>query len=204
MTGRRERSSPPSARAGVRLSDETREQIIALAMQELPVRQIAAEAGCSTGSISNVCRLAGIPLDKGHTRAATAARKTQAEADRVELAAELAALARDELARLRRPHREYWGVGGADPVVLSALMCEPPPRARRDLIAGAMALIDRSEKLRQVSQSSDFSAVDAGLANMLGRDGQSAAIAPVLCLTSSITCNFPAWRSKTSSSSGGR
>jgi hypothetical protein len=69
------------------------------------VRQIAAEAGCSIGSVSNVCRLAGIPLDKGHKRAVAAARKVQAEADR----AELAALARDELARLRRPHREYWG-----------------------------------------------------------------------------------------------
>jgi transposase-like protein len=173
MTGRRERSGVPPTRAGGPLSDETREQIIALAMQEMPVRAIAAEAGCSTGSVSNVCRLAGIPLDKGHTRAATAARKVQAEADRVELAAELAALARDELARLRRPHREYWGVGGADPVVLSQLMPEPPPRARRDLIAGAMALVDRSERLRQASASSDFSAVDEWLAHMVPEDGVS-------------------------------
>ena len=171
MTGRRERSGEPRTRAGGPLSDETRERIIALALQELPVRQIAAEAGCSTGSVSNVCRLAGIPLDKGQTQAAAAARKVQAEANRTELAAELAALARDELARLRRPHREYWGVGGAAPVVLSQLMPEPPPRARRDLIAGAMALVDRSEKLRQAGRAGDFSDVDRWLAAMLGGDG---------------------------------
>jgi hypothetical protein len=33
-----------------------RARIIALALQELSVCQIAAEAGCSTGSLSNVCR----------------------------------------------------------------------------------------------------------------------------------------------------
>jgi transposase-like protein len=171
MTGGRERSGAPRTRAGGPLTDETRERIIVLALQEMSVRAIAAEAGCSTGSVSNVCRLAGIPLDKGQTRAAAAARKVQADADRVELAAELAALARDELARLRRPHREYWGVGGVDPVVLSQLMPEPPPRARRDLISGAMALIDRAEKLRQTGETSDLSAVDAWLAWMAGENG---------------------------------
>lgn len=172
----RERSGAPRTRAGRPLSDETRERIIVLAMQEMSVRAIAAEVGCSTGSVSNVCRLARIPLDKGQTRAAAAARKVQAEADRMELAAELAAMARDELARLRRPHREYWGVGGADPVVLSQLMPEPPPRARRDLIMGAMALVDRSEKLR-AGQPSDYSDVDAWLAHMAGEEGSTPASA---------------------------
>jgi len=172
--GRGERSAAPRTRGAGPLSDETRERIIALAMQEMSVRQIAAEAGCSIGSVSNTCRLAGIPLDKGQTRAATAARKMQAAADRADLAAELAALARDELARLRRPHREYWGVGGSEPTVLSQLMPEPPPRARRDLIMGAMALVDRSEKLRQAGQSSDYSDVDAWLAHMTGEDGVTA------------------------------
>ena len=111
-------------------------RIIALAQQELPVRAIAEEVGCSTGSVSNGCRLAGIALDRGRTRAATEARQADARAARVELAAELVALARDELARLRRPHTEYWGVGGSEPVVLSQLMPEPPPRARRELITG--------------------------------------------------------------------
>jgi hypothetical protein len=100
--------------------------------------------------------------------AAAAAQKVQAEADR----AELAALARDELARLRRPHREYWGFGGATPVVLSQLMPEPPPRARRDLIARAMALVDRSEKLRQGALAEDYSNVDAWLAGILGEPEQ--------------------------------
>lgn len=134
------------------------------------MRQIAAEVGCSTGSVSNVCRLAGIPLDKGQTRAAAAARKVQAETDRAELAAELAALARDELARLRRPHREFWDVGGAEPVVLSQLMPEPPPRARRDLISGAMALVDRHLKLTAVDAGNGrgLADVDAWLAAMTG------------------------------------
>jgi transposase-like protein len=167
----RERSGAAShARGAQPLSDETRERIIALATQEMSVRAIAAAVGCSTGSVSNVCRLAGIPLDKGQTRAAAAARKVQAETDRAELASELAALARDELARLRRPHREYWGVGGAEPVVLSQLMPEPPPRARRDLISGAMALVDRHLKLTAVDagNSDSLSNVDAWLAGMTG------------------------------------
>lgn len=145
-------------------------RIIALAQQELPVRAIAAEVGCSTGSVSNVCRLAGIPLDRGRTRAATEARQADARADRAELAAELVSLARDELARLRRPHTEYWGVGGSEPVVLSQLMPEPPPRARRELISGAMALVDRHVKLTTVDarNSDDLSAVDTWLAAMTG------------------------------------
>ena len=144
------------------LSDETRARIIALAQQELPVRAIAAEVGCSIGSVSNVCRLAGISLDRGRTRAATEARQADARAARAELAADLVALARDELARLRRPHTEYWGVGGSEPVVLSQLMSEPPPRARRDLITGAMAPVDRHVKLTAVDagRGAGLSAVD--------------------------------------------
>jgi transposase-like protein len=167
----RERSADAThARGAQPLSDETRARIIALAQQELPVRAIAAEVGCSTGSVSNVCRLAGIPLDRGHTRAATEARQADIAAARTELAAELVALARDELARLRRPHTEYWGIGGSEPVVLSQLMPEPPPRARRDLITGAMALVDRHVKLTAVDagNSDNLSAVDAWLAGMIG------------------------------------
>jgi hypothetical protein len=158
------------ARGAQPLSDETRVRIITLAQQELPVRAIAAEVGCSIGSVSNVCRLAGIPLDRGRTKAATEARQADARAARAELAAELVALARDELARLRRPHTEYWGVGGSEPVVLSQLMPEPPPRARRELISGAMALVDRHVKLTEVDarNSADLSDVDAWLTGMIG------------------------------------
>lgn len=168
-TGERSKAAPAGTRATEPLSDETRARIIALALQELPVRAIAQEAGCSTGSVSNVCRLAGIFLDRGRTRAATEARRADAAAARAELAAELIALTRDELARLRRPHTEYWGVGGAEPVVLSQLMPEPPPRARRDLISGAMALVDRHLKLVAVDAGNgrDLSDVDEWLDHLL-------------------------------------
>lgn len=133
------------------------------------MRQIAAEVGCSTGSVSAVCRLGGVVLDKSRTRAATAARTAQLAAGRTELAAELELLARDELLRLRRPHVEYWAVGGREPVVLSAAMPEPPPRARRDLISGAVALLDRSLRLREAARTtSDYSAVDTWLDAMTG------------------------------------
>jgi hypothetical protein len=56
--------------------------------------------------------------------------------------------------------------------VLSQLMPEPPPRARRDLIARAMALVDRSEKLRQGALAEDYSNVDAWLAGILGEPEQ--------------------------------
>ncbi len=79
----RGRSSRASAHAGsAALSDEARALIIALAQQELSVRAIAARAGCSTGSVSNVCRLAGIPLDRGKTRAATEAKQAGMRARR--------------------------------------------------------------------------------------------------------------------------
>lgn len=171
-----ERSGGTRARAGtavaVVLSDEKRARIIALAGQELPVRQIAAEVGCSTGSVSNVCRLAGIPLDRGRTRAAAEVRRAAAKAVRAELADELLALARDELQRLRRPHTEYWAVGGQEPTLLSVTMPEPPPRARRDLIAGAMALVDRHARLVALDAArEDFSAVDQWLEAMMGGSG---------------------------------
>src|SRR5262249_19009170 len=135
-TGERSKGTPARTRGTEPLSDETRARIIALALQELPVRAIATEVGCSAGSVSNVCRLAGIPPARGGPGAGTEAGRADTAAAGAELAAELLALARDELARLRRPHTEYWGVGGSEPVVLSQLMPEPPPRARRDLIAG--------------------------------------------------------------------
>jgi hypothetical protein len=169
-SGRERSRGVPRTRDAGPLSDETRARIIVLAQQEFPVRAIAAEVGCSAGSVSNVCRLAGIPLDRGRTRAATEARQADAAAARAELAAELVALARDELARLRRPHTEYWGVGGSEPTVLSQLMPEPPPRARRDLISGAMALVDRHVKLTTVDAGNgrDLADVDAWLAGMTG------------------------------------
>lgn len=137
------------------------------------MRTIAAEAGCSTGTVSNVCRLAGIPLDKGRTRAAAEARRTAAKAVRAELADELLVLARDELARLRRPYTQYWGVGGREPAVLSVTMPEPPPSARRDLISGAMSLIDRHARLVALDGANeDFSAVDRWLDAMMGADGE--------------------------------
>ena len=164
MNAERSGGSAAHARGQAPLSDETRARIVALAQQELPVRMIAAEAGCSTGSVSNVCRLAGIPLDRGKTKSATQARQADTAARRAELAADLLALARDELARLRRPHTEYWGVGGKDPTVLSAVMAEPPPRSRRDLISGAMALIDRHMKIEAMESGDDHSDVDGWLA----------------------------------------
>ena len=133
------------------------------------MRQIAAEVGCSTGSVSNVCRLAMVPLDHSRTRAAADARQVTAKARRAELADELLALARDELARLRRPHTEYWGVGGQEPTVLSVTMPEPPPRARRDLISGAMSLVDRHVRLVAVDGAQeDYSEVDRWLDWMQG------------------------------------
>lgn len=131
------------------------------------MRAIAAEARCSTGSVSNVCRLAGIPLDRGRTQAAAVVRRTEATARRAELADELLALARGELARLGRPHAEYWGVGGSAPTVLSVTMPEPPPRARHDLIRGAMALVDRAVRLTE-TEDKDFSNVDAWLRSLTG------------------------------------
>jgi hypothetical protein len=173
-SGRERSRGVPCARGTQPLTDETRARIISLAQQELPVRAIAGEVGCSTGSVSNVCRLAGIPLDRGRTRAATEARQADAAAARAELAADLIALARDELARLRRPHTEYWGVGGSEPVVLSQLMPEPPPRARRDLISGAMALVDRHVKLTAVNagNGSELSDVDEWLGHILAHDAR--------------------------------
>jgi hypothetical protein len=94
-----------------------------------------------------VCRHAGIPLDRDRTRVAAEARQTVTKARRAELADELLILARDELVRLRRPHTEYWGVGGREPTVLSVTMPEPPPQTRRDLIGGAMSLVDRHPRL---------------------------------------------------------
>jgi precorrin-6B methylase 2 len=155
------------------LSDAKRARIIVLAQQELSVRQIAAEVGCSTGSVSNVCRLAGVQLDRAQTQAAAEVRTVSARAQRAQLADELLAVARAELARLRRPHAEYWGVGGQDPTVLSVTMAEPPPRARRDLISGAMALVDRHIKLIAVDTGHENnSIVDRWLAAMLGEDSE--------------------------------
>ncbi|WP_269858748.1 hypothetical protein [Streptomyces sp. RPT161] len=166
-----ERSGEPHARAGGQqpLSDETRARIIALALQELPVRQIATEVGCATGSVSNVCRLAGVQLDRRQTQAATRGRIVQAATRRSELAEELLDQVREELLRLRRPHVEHWAVGGQAPSVLSVAMPEPPPRARRDLISGAMALLDRHLRLIEANrESADYSQVDAWLASLIG------------------------------------
>lgn len=55
--------------------------------------------------------------------------------------------------------------------VLSVTMPEPPPRARRDLILGAMALVDRHARLAAMdSGDRDLSAVDQWLEHIL-KDG---------------------------------
>jgi len=105
-----------------------------------------------------------VRLDGSRTQAAADARRAGARERRAALADELLELARDELARLRRPHTEHWGVGGSSPSVLSVTMPEPPPRARRDLISGAMQLVDRHAKLTAMDAASgDLSEVDRWL-----------------------------------------
>jgi AraC-like DNA-binding protein len=168
--GAGERSGQPArAGSGFPLSDAVRARIIALAEQELSVRQIAAEVGCSTGSVSTVCRLAGVQLDRSRTRVATQARTAQVAARRAELADELLDLAHGELLRLRRPHTEYWPVGGQQPTLLSVAMPEPPPRARKDLISGSMALLDRHLKMAEAARArADHSEVDQWLLSLTG------------------------------------
>jgi len=51
--------------------------------------------------------------------------------------------------------------------VLSQTMPEPPPRARRELINGAMALVDRHLRLAEAESDGDFSAVDKWLASVM-------------------------------------
>ena len=151
MTTTGERSRAVTRTRERPLSDEAKARIIELAEQELPVRQIAAEVGCSTGSVSKVCKRAGIQLDRSRTQAAADAHRVSAAARRAELADELLAIARDELRRLRRTHTETGASeAGADHPVRqdagTAALSAPRPDQCDGLIdrhASLLALKDR-------------------------------------------------------------
>ena len=93
------------------LSDQTRQQVMAAIAAGKPRNQIARETGVSAGSVTTIAREMGAAFDQSATKKAVQARRTYAQAERLDLLNEGFETARAMLPRCERPHELFqWAV----------------------------------------------------------------------------------------------
>jgi hypothetical protein len=68
-----------------RLTDEQRADLLADLRAGMAVRVAAGKYGCSTGTVSNIARAAGVQLNVQPTKKASAARRDWAQTERLDL-----------------------------------------------------------------------------------------------------------------------
>lgn len=131
------------------IPDETRQHIIALHAKGLSRNAIAREAGVSVGSVTNICKKAGLDFDRSHTRAAVAAHAVDAKARRAELKQLLLEDAHRLRAQLWMPAKVI-NFGGKDNTLAETQLDEPLFVDKKNILTAVGIAVDRVEKLERL------------------------------------------------------
>jgi transposase-like protein len=175
MTAKRVRPPQHHGKPGIRLSDETKAEILRLCRDGVSRNDIAKRVGCSAASVSGVVKRAreetgdaALTFDRSKVAAATEARK-------VDLAARRAALAQgllDDVEKLRAElfaPTTIYSFGGKDNSYNERQVDKPPFADQLKIVQAAGAAIDRHLKLdAHDNDEQGLTAVDAFLKGMLG------------------------------------
>lgn len=149
--------------------DRFRQQIRALHAEQLPRNEIARRLGIGTRTVSIYAARMGLTFDNAEmTETATAARKAQLAARRMDLAEALHEDAERLTEQMWEPAKIF-NFGGKDNEYNERPVDEPPADAKRALMGAAGMAIDRSLKLvPPETDQQGLAAVDQWLRGMMG------------------------------------
>lgn len=157
------------------ISDDQKAQVLALHAEGLARNEIARRVHISAGSVTNICRDAGLTFDRSETKQATEARQVDLAAGRIRLAEKMLAASEGMLDVIDGPY-EVYNFGGKDNTFESRVLDSAPVEVRRNIITTAGITFD---KLTRIVEKSD-----TGLEQALGvldtlADGLQAAAAHI-------------------------
>jgi len=133
------------------ITDDQRQQVLALHAEGHPRNEIARKVGISAGSVTNICRAHARTFDRSGTKQATEARQVDLAAGRVRLAEKMLAASEAMLDRIDDPYLVY-SFGGKDNDYNEHLLDSAPVEVRRNIITTAGITFD---KLTRIVEKSD-------------------------------------------------
>lgn len=157
------------------ITDDQKTEVLALHAEGIARNEIARRVGISAGSVTNICRDAGLTFDRSETKQATEARQVDLAAGRIRLAEKMLAASEGMLDVIDGPY-EVYNFGGKDNTFESRVLDSAPVEVRRNIITTAGITFD---KLTRIVEKSD-----TGLEQALGvldtlADGLQAAAAHI-------------------------
>lgn len=133
------------------ISAEQRQQVLDLHAQGHPRNDIARQTGISAGSVTNICRDAGLSFDRSATKQATAARSVDLAAGRIRLAEKMLAASESMLDKIDDEYLVY-NFGGSENTYREHLLESAPVEVKRNIITTAGITFD---KLTRIVEKSD-------------------------------------------------
>lgn len=159
------------------ITDQQRADVLRLAREgTLSRNQIAKDVGVSAGSVTNICKAAGVSFDRAATEVAVRSRKADLAARRAELQLRLLVEAEDALAQLHKPVT-YWASGSrksgeaAWPEWLEREATRPEPADQLKLVQAATMAITTSQKMADAEGDGDTEQAKAMLVQLFAMLG---------------------------------
>ncbi|MBC6496096.1 hypothetical protein [Microbacterium sp. 4-7] len=133
------------------ISEDQKAQVLALHAEGVARNEIARRVNIAAGSVTNICRDAGLTFDRSETKQATEARAVDLAAGRIRLAEKMLAASEGMLDVIDGPY-EVYNFGGKDNTFESRVLDSAPVEVRRNIITTAGITFD---KLTRIVEKSD-------------------------------------------------
>ncbi len=133
------------------ISEDQKARVLALHAEGLARNEIARRVGISAGSVTNICRDAGVTFDRSETKQATEARQVDLAAGRIRLAEKMLAASEAMLDGIDGEYLVY-NFGGKDNNYNEHLLATAPVEVKRNIITTAGITFD---KLTRIVEKSD-------------------------------------------------
>lgn len=131
---------------GKPLTQAQRDQITDLHKAGLTRNDIARKTGVSAGTVTNVCRAAGLAFDRSATKEASRAKQVDLTEARLNLAYRLDKAANDMLDMIDKPFTVY-NFGGKDNTFAEATLDSAPVEARRTIVTATAIAFDKISRI---------------------------------------------------------
>ncbi|MBB3158033.1 hypothetical protein FHS07_001729 [Microbacterium proteolyticum] len=154
------------------ISDAQREQVLNLHAIGVPRNEISRRTGVSAGSVTNICRDAGLSFDRSATKQASEARTVDLAAGRIRLAEKMLAVSESMLDTIDDPYIVF-NFGGSENTYNEHELESAPVEVRRNIVTTAGITFD---KLTRIVERSDTGLDQAvGVLDTIARGFEAAA-----------------------------
>lgn len=154
------------------LTQEQRDQITELHKAGKSRNDISRITGVSAGTVTNVCRAAGLTFDRSKTKEASRAKQVDLTEARLNLAYRLNTVANDMLDMIDKPFTVY-NFGGKDNTFAEATLDSAPVEARRTIVTASAIVFDKITRIVEKDNGGLDQAV--GVLDQIAAGFQSAA-----------------------------